>query len=238
VKNRTFPVASEWFAFRNATSESVDLYIYDVIGEDWYGEGVTAKKLISQLAAAKGKKVNVRLNSPGGSVFDGVAIYNALVRHDGGVETFIDGLAASIASVIALAGSKVTIAENAMVMIHNPWTFAYGEASELRKVADTLDQVRETLLNTYETRTKKERKELGETMDAETWFTAQEAKAFGLVDEVVVGAKVSNALRPEVAAAFNFKASRVPVASAPEQNLSPQVLLSHYRKRLALHEKS
>lgn len=176
--------ARPWYEIKNAADDVAEVYIYDQIGEDWFGEGVTAKKFVEELNALKVARIDLHLNSPGGSVFDGVAIHNALLRHQATVTTYIDGLAASIASIIALAGERVVMADNALFMIHNPWGVAYGDSEELRKYADTLDKIRDTLVNTYAAKTGMGRDEIVAALNAETWYTAQEAQAAGFVDEV------------------------------------------------------
>lgn len=163
-----------------------EILIYDVIGEDfWSGGGVTAKGFAETLKAlGKVQTINLKINSPGGDVFDGVAIYNNLVQHPAKVNVFIDGLAASIASVIAMAGDNITIAENGMMMIHNPWTFAMGDANDLRQSADVLDKIKATMLTTYSKRAGVTEAEASAIMDAETWYTGQEAVDAGFADDV------------------------------------------------------
>ncbi len=195
--------AGKWFDFRNVKDDSVDLYIYDVVGDSWVGTDAAA--LVKEIVGHKKKRINTRINSPGGSVFDGVAIYNALKNHDGGVTTYIDGLAASIASIIALAGDKIVMADNAMMMIHNPSSFSWGEASQLRKDADILDQIKETLINTYANKTGKARDVIAADMDKETWFTAQESLAYGLVTEVTGAMKLAACVDSEIAAVFGYR---------------------------------
>jgi ATP-dependent Clp protease, protease subunit len=154
-----FPKAKgPWFEIKNKTEESVDLYLYDVIGDDWVGSD--AATVVKQISAITSNQINLRINSPGGSVFDGFAIFNALRNHKATVTTYIDGLAASIASIIALAGDKVVMAENAMVMIHNPWTFSMGESKDLRKDADILDQLKESLITAYVNKTEQSREDI------------------------------------------------------------------------------
>lgn len=199
-----FPKANaRWFEFRNSKDESIDLYIYDVVGDSWVGTDASA--LVKEISGYKKKRINVRINSPGGSVFDGYAIYNALKNHDGGVTTHIDGLAASIASIIALAGEEIIIAENAMMMIHNPTTFSYGEAEDLRKDADILDQIKETLVNTYVAKTGKPREEVASAMENETWFTAKEAMAWGLVTKTGAAQKQAACLNAKTAELLGIK---------------------------------
>lgn len=159
---------------------SIDLYIYDEIG----GYGVQANAFVKALNEYKdADTINVRINSGGGSVIAGSVIYNALKRHKGKVITHIDGLSASMASVIAMVGDEVRMAENALLMIHNPWTQSQGEAEDLRKEADLLDKIKETLLTAYK-RSNYTEEELSELMDAETWFTAKEALESGFIDVI------------------------------------------------------
>src|SRR5207245_2693046 len=113
----------------------------------------------------------VRINSPGGSVGDGLAIYNSLARRRADVTTFVDGYALSCASFIALAGNKVVIAENALMMIHNPWGYAQGDAREMRRMADMLDTHKRGMLTIYMEKTGKSEAELDRLLDDETWFT-------------------------------------------------------------------
>tara|TARA_Y100000996_G_scaffold274776_1_gene216632 strand:+ start:3157 stop:4617 length:1461 start_codon:yes stop_codon:yes gene_type:complete len=162
----------------NKTYNSIDLYIYDEIG----GYGVQANAFVKALNEYKdADTINVRINSGGGSVIAGSVIYNALKRHKGKVVTYIDGLSASMASVVAMVGDEVRMAENALLMIHNPWTQSQGEAEDLRKEADLLDKIKETLLTAYK-RSKYTEEELSGLMDAETWFTAKEALEAGFID--------------------------------------------------------
>lgn len=192
------PVAErQWYEIRAAAAspDVTEVFIYDFIGIDWWsGEGVGAKQFAEAVRAIETPQIHLHLNSPGGSVFDGVAIHNALVRHPANVTTFIDGLAASIASVIALAGSRVVMAANALFMIHNPWGAIRGTAADMRQYADTLDKIRDTLVVTYQERTGMSVEDLIAALDAETWFTAEEALAAGFIDEIGV----------ELAAAAHF----------------------------------
>lgn len=161
-----------------------ELRVYDVIDPVF---GISAKQVLAQLDHLSGP-LTVRINSPGGSVDEGVAIYNALRRYNqekGKVTVAIDGTAASIASVIAMAGSRIVIAENAMLMIHQPWTVAAGNAGEFRRMADLLEKT-ETgqLIPAYTQQTGKSDREIGKLLQAETWFTSGEALEQGFVDEI------------------------------------------------------
>lgn len=174
-----------WYEIKNAAGDVAEIFIYDQIGEDWWtGEGITAKGFLNDLATIKAPQIALHVNSPGGSVFDGIAIHNALVKHPAKVTTYIDGIAASIASIIALAGEKVVMADNALFMIHLPWGSVQGTAEDMRKQADVLDKITETLVNTYETRTGGDRGEILAALQAETWYSAREAQAVGYVDEI------------------------------------------------------
>lgn len=133
----------------------------------------------------KSKTINIRLNSPGGSVFDGTTIFNAIKQHKSKTIAHIDGLAASIASVIALAADEVRMAENAFLMIHEPWSMVIGNADIMRDEAELLDKVGGTIAKTYMDKSKKDEKEILEMMKSETWMSAQEALDAGFVDSIV-----------------------------------------------------
>ena len=151
-----------------------ELYLYDAIGSSFFEDGTTAKSVAVALADLKGVSgLDIFINSPGGSVFEGVAIYNQITRFVGPKDVHIDGLAASIASVIAMCGDTIHMAENAMMMIHKPWGMAMGDAVELRKTADTMDQVEGALVATYVGRTGQSEKAISDWLQAETWMNAQ-----------------------------------------------------------------
>jgi ATP-dependent Clp protease protease subunit len=187
------PKAAQSVAFSTKKQgDDAEILIYESIGESWFG-GVSAKSFADELKALGDvKNISVRINSPGGDVFDGVAIYNQLVNHPATVNVVIDGLAASIASVIAMAGDKVSIAENAMMMIHNPWALVIGESRDMTKMAETLDKIRETLVLTYGARSGMETADIVKMMDEETWLTGQEAVDKKLADEVTEAKRVEN----------------------------------------------
>lgn len=161
-----------------------ELYVYDEIGPGFCG-GLSAQDVIRSLDEMRGAgRVEVYINSPGGDSFEGMAIYNALKRLQCSKTVHIDGVAASIASIIAMAGDRIVTAPNAMWMIHEPWACQQGTAEELRKKADLLDQVRGTMADTYAARTGLKRDDVLAMMAAETWMTAAEAKAKGFTDEI------------------------------------------------------
>lgn len=178
-----------WFNITIAEdNSSAEVSIYDAIG----GFDVNAKQFVSELKDINAETIHLRINSPGGSVIDGNAIFNALSRHSAKVITHIDGLAASMASVIAMAGDEVHMADNALMMIHNPWTVSIGDADELRADAELLDKMQASILSAYG-RSQYEADEIKDLMDNETWFTAQEAFDAGLIDHIEGGLRAAAA---------------------------------------------
>lgn len=171
-------------AARNDDELTID--VFDVVGRDFWGDGITAKsvqRVLSQNDDAK--RILVRINSPGGDVFEGTAIFNLLRQHRAKVRVQIIGLAASMASILALAGDHVSMADNALFMIHDPWVFAIGTGDDLRKTAGLLDKVKANLLNVYEGKANLDRDEIAALMTEETWLSAREAKEAGFIDEII-----------------------------------------------------
>jgi ATP-dependent Clp endopeptidase proteolytic subunit ClpP len=156
------------------------MYLYDEIGY-W---GVSAQQFVKDLENVKSKTIHLRINSPGGSVFDGTSMYNALKQHPANVIVHVDGLAASIASIIALAGNEVRMSENAFFMIHEPWSMVIGSSEEMRKEADLLDKVRGMIAGTYMKKSGKPEKEVLDLMAEETWMSAEEALSMGFIDAI------------------------------------------------------
>lgn len=177
---------NKFFNFSSSQeADAVELRIYGDIGSSfWSEDSVTAARFAKDLEAVKGRKLNIRINSLGGSVFDGVAIYNLLKAHNAEKVVYIDGIAASIASVIAMAGDKVVMPANTMIMIHDPWTFAAGNASELRKNAEVLDKIKTAIVSSYTTKTGMSAQDVSDLMGVDTWMNADEALAWGFADEV------------------------------------------------------
>lgn len=174
----------------NRLDESTaEMLIYDMIGESWFEEGLTAKRVANDLKELGNVKLlNVHINSQGGSVFHGVAIYNALRRFSNDtrkVHTYIDGAAFSIASVIAMAGDRVFMADNALLMIHDPWALANGNANELRRLADLLDKSKAQIIRAYTRKTSESSESIAAMMSDETYLDADEALNYGFVDEVL-----------------------------------------------------
>jgi ATP-dependent Clp endopeptidase proteolytic subunit ClpP len=177
-----------WYAISpKAELKQTEISIFDEIGM-W---GVSAKQFISDLQRVPADhSILLRIHSPGGEVFDGNAIANALQRR-GNVEVQIEGLAASMATVISLSGAPVKMAENGFYMIHNPWGMAMGDAAELRDQAELLDKIRLNMVNAYAAKSGQSAEQITEWMDAETWFTAAEAQAAGFIDEVTDGMAIA-----------------------------------------------
>lgn len=158
--------------------------IYDIVGEDWWtGQGMTAKVVSSILRKNKGKEINVNINSPGGSFFEGLAIYNLLKEHDADVTVRIVGMAASAASVIAMAGTTIKIAEAGYLMIHNAWNCICGNKNDMRDMADVLSQFDQTMVNIYAKKTGMDKDELEDMCNAETWISGADAVEKGFATQ-------------------------------------------------------
>ncbi|HGC9771354.1 TPA: head maturation protease, ClpP-related, partial [Streptococcus agalactiae] len=150
----------------------------------WFGDEVTPQLFKNDLLAGTGD-ITLWINSPGGDVFAAAQIYNMLMDYQGDVHVIIDGLAASAASVIAMAGTTVSMSPVAMMMIHNPWTFAQGEAKDMAKVIEMLGEIKESIINAYELRTGLSRTKISHLMDSESWFNAKKAVELGFADKVL-----------------------------------------------------
>ena len=188
-----------FYTLRNAGEKKAELLLYDVIGFGWDID-ITALSIAKELnAMGEIDVIDVRINSPGGNVFHGLAIYNLLKDHKAEVHVYVDGLAGSIASVIAMAGDKITAAENAMIMIHNPAIHAQGEEKDLLRAIDQLRAARASILGIYTARTKLDAKKISDWLDAETYFGAPDALKEGFITHV----------SPNKAIAANFDASAI-----------------------------
>lgn len=171
--------------------DTADVLIYDQIGSSFFAEGVTAKAFAEELRGHKGvKTINVRINSPGGNVFDATAIYNTLRNHGARIVTHIEGAALSAASFVAMAGDEIRMAANGYMMIHDPQGASRGKADDMRRQADMLDRVKATLVATYATRTKQPSDDIARMMTAETWLGAEDAKAKGFADTISEASQV------------------------------------------------
>lgn len=168
---------------KNDTGETGnELTLYGEISEEtWWGDETTPEQFRSELSACNGD-ITVKINSPGGDVFAANRIYNMLKEHNGKISVKIDALAASAATVVAMAGDEIYISPVGMMMIHNPSTIAMGDHKDMAKAIDILNEVKENIINAYEEKTRMSRKELSELMDAETWMNAKKALELGFVD--------------------------------------------------------
>lgn len=182
---------SDWFRIENAhkddesaTDELTKVYIYGEIGDSWWGDSTSANDFVKLLSQIKSKVIELHVNSPGGSMFDGVAIYNALKAHAAEVVVYVDALAASAASFIAQAGNKIIMTKAATMMIHDASTGAYGDATYLRATADLLDKLSDTVAGIYADRAGEDAAFWRRLMITEVWYNAQEAVDAGLADEI------------------------------------------------------
>ena len=175
-----------WYNLKAAADKTPVLSIFDDIG----AYGVSAKSFLNDLRTVTTDEVDVEINSPGGDVFAGLAIYNGLRASGKKINVKVLGLAASAASLVAMAGDTIEMPENAFMMIHNPWGFAMGGADEMRNTADVLDKIGTGLVSTYAKRTGKTDQEITALLDAETWMTAQEAVDAGFATSVTAALAV------------------------------------------------
>ena len=208
--------AIKWFdikavAPQGAATKAAEIYIYGNIGDRWNEDGVIAADLVREIAALDADTITLRINSYGGSVTDGLAIYNALKRHRAQIDVQVDGVAISCASYIAMAGDTVTMAENAQMMIHAPWGYAVGNAAELRDQADLLDRYAGAMAHAYSSKSGMSTDDVMATLleGADHWYSADEAVAAGFAD--TVGAEVAVA----ASLAHSFDLSRFRQAGAP-----------------------
>jgi len=182
----------KFYALEKSNDGTATIHLYDEVGA--FGAG--SKEFLADLGKLDGQHIHLRINSPGGSVVEGTAIYNALRRHKGGLTVHIDALAASMASVIAMAGAPVYIADNALLMIHNPWTVSMGDSDQLRREADLLDKLKDSLRNAYVRKTGMEADRIAQMMDEETWLDAVEAVALGFADAIEEGVAAAATATP------------------------------------------
>lgn len=211
-----------WYNFKQTDTDPAVLSIFDDIG----AFGVSAKSFLNDLASAQGDSVRVEINSPGGDVFAGLAIYNGLRNSGKKVNVRVLGLAASAASLVAMAGDTIEMPENSFMMVHNPWGFAMGGASDMRDTADMLDKLGTSLASTYAKRTGKSAEEITALLDAETWMSAAEAVDAGFATAVISEVPVKAAfdldrLPANVRAAYASAKASAP-APAPTPAPAPE----------------
>lgn len=202
--------------------KKAEILIHETIGENWYGDGLTSKRFAKELRdLGDVEEIKVRINSPGGAVSDGVAIYNALKAHGARIMVEVEGLAASIASIIAMAGDEISMGDGALMMIHSPWTFAMGDAEAMRQTADVLDKFEDALLDIYVGRSGQDRSSLKALLKAETWLNGAEAVELGLADAASDGDDKDSAARLQAEHKANFhkfvKEFRQPADVTPQR---------------------
>ena len=173
-----------WNWVRNDNDERILMLNGEISNETWFGDEITPKEFRGELNSGQGK-VTVWINSPGGDCFAAAQIYNMLMEYSGPVDVHIDGIAASAASVIAMAGNHVAISPVGMMMIHNPATVSIGDAREMKKAMEMLSEVKESIINAYELKTGLPRKQLSNMMNAESWMNAKKALELGFADSIL-----------------------------------------------------
>lgn len=229
-----------WNWIRNQNeggSEMRTLFLNGPISdESWFGDEVTPKLFKDELAAGDGP-ISVWINSSGGDVFAAAQIYNMLMDYPNDVTVMIDGLAASAASVIAMAGTEVQMSPVAMMMIHNPATVAIGDSEEMKKAVKMLDEVKESIMNAYEIKTGLSRDKISRMMDAESWFNANKAVELGFADKIMFSEVTNNSADDGETVIFSRQAvmnsmlSKLIPAKEPKENRTP---VTHLEKRLSL----
>jgi ATP-dependent protease ClpP protease subunit len=211
----------KFYALEKSDNGEATIHLYDEVGA--FGSG--SKEFLADLGKLDGQHIHLRINSPGGSVVEGTAIYNALRRHKGGLTVHIDALAASMASVIAMAGAPVYIADNALMMIHNPWTVSMGDSDQLRREAALLDKLKDSLRNAYVRKTGMEADRIAQMMDEETWLDAVEAVALGFADAIEEGvAAAATATPAQLRARFDKFAQGMTQQPETQEPTAPEVL--------------
>lgn len=218
----------KFWDFKALDEKTGELTLYGEISDiSWWGDEITPKQFKEDLDALGDIDVlNVYINSPGGNVFAGQTIHSMLKRHKATINVYVDGLAASIASVIAMAGDRVIMPRNAMMMIHNPWTIAMGNAQELRKTADDLDKAGQSMIEAYLSKASIERDKIAELMEAETWLSAEECLEYGFADEIEDSKQVAACLDVEILGRYkntpkDLLANEPNPDSEPEPNPGP-----------------
>lgn len=222
-----------WNWVRDETTEERTLYLNGVISDEtWWGDEITPKMFKDDLLAGAGN-VTVWINSPGGDVFAAAQIYNMLMDYTGKITVKIDGLAASAASVIAMAGGDVYMSPVSMLMIHNPSTIAIGDSEEMLRAKALLDEVKESIINAYELKSGLSRAKLSHLMDAETWMNANKAVELGFADKIMFAEGETTAADSLIfsrMAVTNSLISKLPKQQKPKTGTSIESL----DKRLSL----
>lgn len=243
---------AKWWNIQNQGNKTAEIRLYGVICDNkWAEEDVTPTDFQRELDALGDiELLNVYINSPGGSVFAGFTIHNILKRHPAAVAAYVDGVAASIASVILQAADERIMASNSMLMIHNPQALVMGYSGDLRKVADDLDKITDPIVVSYAERTKVKAEKIRELMAAETWMTADEAVKMGFADKIDSNkraqAKVDNKLVTINGVTFdpgnfrNFDSSKLIITNQAEPAAAPVTPVSYteYDRALVAAQKA
>lgn len=212
----------KFWNFKALDDKTGELTLYGEISDvTWWGDEVTPKQFKEDLDALGDiETLNVYINSPGGDVFAGQTIYSMLKRHKAQVNVYVDGVAASIASLIAMAGDKIIMPANAMMMIHSPWTIAMGNAQDFRKLADDMDKIRDSMVTAYQDKSGLEAEEITKIMDAETWLSAKDCLEYGFADEIEETKQVAACLDKEVLGRYKNTPEGL-LADKPEPDNDP-----------------
>lgn len=230
------------FRVENKSADEATVYLYGaVVSDNWWGDGVAAIDFVKALAGIDARTIHLRIDSPGGEVFAGQSMAQAIREHPATVVAHIDGLAASAASWVALAADEVVINPGGMIMIHQAQGIAVGNAADLRGTADLLEKVDGILVAGYVAETGQPEQQIIDWMAAETWFTAEEAVAHGFADAIAAGAGSSNRSREWNLAAYRHAPEAPPVADVAPPEPAPVEAASiidstHLRRRLRIVE--
>ncbi len=207
-----------WFRMQAKEDQTADIYIYDEIG----GWGISARRFTEDLISLGNlSHINLHIHSPGGEVFDGIAIYNQLKNHSATITVYIDGLAASMASVIAMVGDTVIMPKNAMMMIHKPWGVSWGDANDMREYADLLDKLENVLIPAYVAKTGKTTEEITAMLEQETWLDGDECVEHGFADKVIEPVKAMASLTSKRIEEFSSMPSAIKNQITPKNTTKP-----------------
>lgn len=228
-KNRKF------WNFKALDDKTGELTLYgEISNETWWGDEVTPKQFKEDLDALGDiDMLNVYINSPGGDVFAGQAIRSMLKRHKAHKIGYVDGLAASIASVILTACDKVIMYSNTMQMVHKAWTLVVGNADDMRKIADDMDKIDESLIAAYEKKTGLEKDKIIELMEAETWLSADDCLEYGFCDEIEEAKQVAACLDKEILGRYkNTPEELLAKDPGPDPNAEAKAKEQDFKKRI------
>lgn len=230
----------KFWNWKNNEDASRTLYLEGAIAEEsWFGDEVTPKQFKSELFSGKGDIV-IWINSPGGDCIAAAQIYNMLMDYKGNVTVKVDGIAASAASVIAMAGNKVLVSPTSLMMIHNPLTVAIGDSEEMQKAIQMLDEVKESIINAYEIKTGLNRVKLSHLMDSETWLNANKAVELGFADGILFKESLENENYGDIEIQGSYTFSRRAVTNSLLEKLNAKeskdnkIPVGDLEKRLSL----